>query len=544
MDTTHTFDTSLRVAAIAIIGVFVALLAFLFDETVLANDFAQTASVASNLLSGNGLATSLIYYDIHYELGSDTVPQTVFPPGYSLLIAPLIFLGVSPGLAGFVICVSAFALTAFLIERAVNEVTHSPSLAALSAVTWAILAVNWSNVLICRSEMPATLLATASVYCVCRWSARGGVSRSLLVLAGAAAAAAFLVRYQSAFLILSLGAVFFVRAIPGFTLRKFWDLAAVSAAPAVIVALLFGRNYMISGGFGGGPIDHVQTTADPLDVIRVFYYASGEILGVSIEGLLRGGLAEISLMILLAFGVWAVFRPGVLTRIPKALSANTGVVFCVVFLLISIAAFATLALVKSLGYVQARYFSTIIPFVIVPFFVVLAAVIRAKPSGKPFRFSTVAGVVLLSGSLVLGQASAMQGQISIVSERAGYYGVQAALDTEFRGENVGTFLASEISAGNNVLAYEGQLVGYIIQKPVFGLAHSGLTAREFDEEEVLATAASRDIRYLVFFPSLYSPSLVKHSNQTIFTQIHSGETFESLEPLIETDRVSVFAITN
>ena len=144
----HAFDTSLRVAAIAIVGLFVALLFFLFDETVLANDFAQTASVASNLLHGNGLATSLIYYDIHYELGSDTVPQTVFPPGYSLLIAPLIYFGVSPGFAGFVICVCAFALTAFLIERAVNEVTLSPGLAAVSAVSWALLgtpAPGWSG---------------------------------------------------------------------------------------------------------------------------------------------------------------------------------------------------------------------------------------------------------------------------------------------------------------------------------------------------------------------------------------------------------------
>ena len=39
-----------------------ALLAIQFDDALLGTDFAQTASVANNLLTGNGLSTRLIYY--------------------------------------------------------------------------------------------------------------------------------------------------------------------------------------------------------------------------------------------------------------------------------------------------------------------------------------------------------------------------------------------------------------------------------------------------------------------------------------------------
>src|SRR5579862_4502143 len=74
-----------------------------------ANDCYQYLSMAHNIRTGNGIATSLLHYSENQGLGLIPSPQTVFPPGYSIVIAGLEFLGLDGVAAGVGISLTAFA---------------------------------------------------------------------------------------------------------------------------------------------------------------------------------------------------------------------------------------------------------------------------------------------------------------------------------------------------------------------------------------------------------------------------------------------------
>lgn len=206
-------------------------LVVLFDDGVLGNDFAQMVSVARNLIGGFGLQTDLIYYDVHYAMQAPRVPQTVFPPGQTLLVAPLMMLGASSYAAALTWSLIAFLVTGLLLALTARQLGVKDATVIAVLVVWLVLGINWTNVLACRSECLLIVMTVVGLHSFVRWAHGGCESRMQLILLGAAAALAFLFRYQGLFFIAAVGLYFFARALKARNRGTFLDLVAVSTLP-------------------------------------------------------------------------------------------------------------------------------------------------------------------------------------------------------------------------------------------------------------------------------------------------------------------------
>lgn len=512
-----------------------------FQETFVGTDLAQTISVSQNLVQGHGLSTSLPYYEVHYQLGSAPVPQTVFPPGYSLLLVPWAFAGTNLIKASFLVSLVSWVVTALLVAKTISVLTESRVLAATGSVVWGLLAVNWAIVLEARSEALFIAAATGCLYCVARWDSDSSGSFVPWMLGAAVlAGTAFLVRYQGIFLIAAINLVFLLRVIRGFDRRNdsknFGLLAAVTGLP---VLLIFSRNLVLTGQLGGGPIATVNDAAGVGRVLSVAYYEMSRIAGFSWSGLRDIQLAEV-LLLMAAAGLltYAVkYRP----RVSLVASVWRSLTFrvCAAYIAVTVIALAYLGLTKSADYVQSRYLATIIPPVII------IASIVAKSAGEGSRINrrfSLPLVVIVGLAFFAGQFNAARAQLRDVEEGWGLREIREIIKTRVDGNSVEEFLKTAIDRGQNVLAYRSQITGLAIDRTVYGLPPALISDRIFDGNEVLAMASEHRVEYILMYPHLYDPSASQNSNRRIFSRLASTDIPGWLEPVLVTDEILLFRI--
>ena len=120
-----------------------AVLATLYDGTLLSNDTAQYLSVARHLQSGQGLKTDLVFFAEHLAFDSMPVEQTVFPPGFPWLIELAATSGLQIADAAFLVTASSFALIPVVIYLLGVSLRQAPTTALLTALLWLGLVDNW-----------------------------------------------------------------------------------------------------------------------------------------------------------------------------------------------------------------------------------------------------------------------------------------------------------------------------------------------------------------------------------------------------------------
>ncbi len=511
-----------------------------FDDGVLGNDYAQMISVARNIVIGVGVKTDLVYYDVHYALGGTTVPQTVFPPGQALLNALLMSIGVPGDRAAFVWCLVAFLGSGLLLLLTMRRIALSNTVIVFGGLSWLIIGVNWSNVLFCRSETLFIAMTVIGLYAFVRWATGAGQSRLPLVALGSAAALAFLFRYQGLFFVTAVGGYFALRVLFHRNSSSLQDLITVAVIPGATILSVWIYNFLVAGGIGGGPVDHTRHSAGMLSVLRGYYWEISKILGVSRDALLAGGASEIIGLLLLGLIIVAVFRLKGRSRRWSDSASQQLAAFCALYVGISGAAFVYLSLTKSIGYTQARYLSTLLPFAIVLLAIMTHQVkVWARP-GPKFR---ILALVLATGFIGFGQARAIGEQLAFVASDSRLRDVRQALQSSGpEGQPVGEFLKAEIDAGRYVLANQSQLTGHILERPTFGFTPSLFTDRVFDNDEVDEMARKNGIRYVVLFPELYDPAAVQNRNRVILTELMRGNRPEWLTPVMEQPSVKVYKI--
>lgn len=528
------------VIAIAACALIVAsLLGVLFDSGLLGNDFAQVISVAHNLIQGNGLKTDLIYYDVHYELGGFPVSQTVFPPGHSVLLALLLALGIPVHPAGFALSLGSFVATAVVLSLIVRRLGGSSIATVVAGGAWLIIGVNWASVLLCRSEVLFTLLTVLGLYCFVRWSETDSKARLFLALLGLAAGSAFLIRYQGLFAIAGFGLYFAIRFMARRDSRSLVDLLVFGSVPLLFVVVVFAYNTFVTGGIGGGPVDHAAHSADIFQVAIGFYYEFSRLLGVSRDGLLAFRPGEIFAVVLLAYSTYVLLRYRIFSATWQAVRPVPVAGFCLAYVSVSVAALVFLSLTKSTGYIQARYLSTLLPFVIVLVAISVAQLRRC--SVVPRRLDH-AGVGLALAFLVVGQAQAISEQLDFVASDSRLREIRVALSVPFEGNTVQQFLQLEIDAGGNLLANQSQLVGHVLERPTFGLTPSLYSSRQFDLEEVSAMADIYNLKYIVLFPALYDPHAVENRNRVILTELLENRSPDWIRSVLQNEKIHLYRI--
>jgi len=528
----------LLLPVLAALGSIVTL-ALLYTGAV-SNDFAQTASVARNLLDGEFLRTDLIYYDVHYRLGPPLVVQTVFPPGYSLLLAPLVGAGIPAATAGLVACLAAFLVAGLLVCASVRRLTGNVVLSALLAAAWFGFGLNWANVLAVRSEMLLSAAALAAIYAWIRWDDTGRVGIAWPLAGGAAAAAVILFRYQGIFFLASLAAVFVLGlAMRARGFRPVTGLAFLGP-PGAAVAALFGLNLAVTGTLVGGPFDAATSDAGATDVALALYYAVCELLGVSREGLLQGNPTELLLLVLLGLtvvlAVVAVRRPTAPGAGPVRLQRG-GALVCVAFIGMTVAAIAYLAFSKSLGYVQARYLTTVLG----PLLVLSGVFVQRLADRLAGREGLLLGWgVLAAAFLASGQIDVIKEQLEDMRADRRLPAIANALAQPTDHGTVRELLVREAREGRYVLANDSQLLGFELGIPTFGLPPAEFTETNFSPEEVSRLMETHGIRWLLVVPALFDSDAPWNRNRQIFREILEKTVPRWLETAHRSESVLVY----
>ena len=512
----------------------------LFDDGVLGNDFAQMVSVARNLIGGSGLQTDLIYYDVHYAMEAPRVPQTVFPPGQSILVAPLMVAGASSYAAALTWSLIAFHVSGLLLTLTVRQLGAQDATAIFVLVTWLILGINWTNVLACRSESLFIATTIVGLHSFVRWMHGGCESRTHLIVLGTAAASALLFRYQGLLFIAAVGLYFFARALGARERGALLDLVTVSALPAILVVVTSAYNASVTGGIGGGPIDHAQQSAGIFPVALGYYYETSKILGVSREYFVRGGASELFGIALFAYVVYLAIRVARRQGFWESIAQSRTFFFCATYIGISIAALVYLSLTKSVGYTQARYLSTLLPFVLV-ILALLGHHLRRLSHLRPWQGAV--GLALVIGFIGFGQGRAISEQLDQLAADSRLSEIRAALEASYGdGQSIKDFLRSEIDVGKNLLANQSQLVGHVLERGTFGLTPALFTARDFDRDEVKRMAGRHQIRYVMLFPTLYDPAAVQNQNRIILTELANRNIPDWITPVFEGPDVRLYKI--
>jgi hypothetical protein len=449
-----------------------------------------------------------------------------------------------PGVSGYTAALTwslcAFLVSGLLLTLTVRQLGVRDSAVFVVLATWLVLAVNWANVLACRSESLLIAMTIAALYVFVRWHHLGCKSRGLLILLGACAACGFLFRYQGLFFVAATGLYFLARAITHRGRATFVDLVCVSAVPGVVVIVTMAYNASVTGGLGGGPIDHTQHSASILQVAIGYYWEASKVLGVSRTGLMRGGVSE---LFAIALGLYALFFASRVAPVRPFWASDLqrrAFLFCMTYICLSMAAFVFLSLTKSTGYTQARYLSTLLPFVIV---VLVLLGHRLRQMSRLQKWQGALGLALLVGFIGFGQARAISEQLDSLAADSRLHEIRTALDQNFAdGRSIANLLRAEIDSGNKLLANQSQLVGHVLDRGTFGLTPALFTTREFDFEEVRRMAELHQIRYVMLFPTLYDPAAEQNRNRTILTELTNHNVPDWLVPVFEAPDVRLYML--
>ncbi len=220
-----------------------------------AADSYQYLSMARNIRTGHGIATDYLHYGENHRTGLIPAPQTVFPPGYPILIAGPEMLGVDGVAAGLGVSLAAFALTLALTVYLgrLLDVRTGPLccvlfLIVLNGAFWYYaLRVYAESIFTAVSLLGLTLLVKAECLENRTWKRLG-----ILTAGATAVGLAYWMRYAGCFLIASV--VFYYG---GCWLRvrsaaRMKDLMVVSAVLAALILPIWIRNYSLTGSIQGG----------------------------------------------------------------------------------------------------------------------------------------------------------------------------------------------------------------------------------------------------------------------------------------------------
>jgi len=479
-----------RCSLLLLVVVPCAVLALNFSRDLIAGDVDQYLSVARSVREGLGLKTSILFYEEHYLLGAPPVSQTVFPPGYPLMIAAVAMSGLSMHEAAFLICVAAFALCTLLIVSICRGDGHSWSLALLAGLVWSGSVPAGVNVLLGGSDVPFTAVTLLAAWSIQRMATAG---RMWGFMAGCAAAVAVSIRYAGLFFVFALCAVMVVRALRLRSRRSLAEMALAVVPPVAMLLLLFVRNLLLVGDAKGGNAYEVATP--PSEVVRVLLWGAQGLIGYSRPGFADGRAAEVTLLIVLV-GLAACAWKGrpVLRTTSSKLRDGSVSALCLAYPSISLAFLWYLGSTRHLG-LDSRMLLPLLPFV-----VLLVLGWSAQLTWTTPCIDSRSVVVLLAALYMLGQAQ-LPPPLWAIDRATEMRALRSALVHDVAVREV---LAQERAAGRPVLTNAASGVGVILQQPVVGLTPRDYTPRTWTAEEVAGLIRQLGVRRILFFPGIES----------------------------------------
>ena len=483
-------------------------------------DSAQLMSAAKNLMAGNGLSTSALYYEEQFALGAPPVPLTVWPPGMAFSAIPLLALGFSASTAAFLISATGHAATILLSYWICLLAGLRREIALGVGISVACLALSFTLIGAGYAEpaFTATTLASAGLLLLSRESSR---PLSLLLASGAFATAAISFRYAGLAWLAGAMATFTVFHLRSGPRQLLLGLVALGALPIAFCAALFARNLQRVGTLTGGPL--LGGDSNVVEIVRNSYWALLRLFGAT--GSTVGTLIVVTVLAALTFWiVWKVTRvmigefAGRARLLPGPAVALTSV-------LTYVGATAVLLFYLSFsaypGFVKERYLLPVIPFVLIG-----AGIFVADLRAMTRRLGGI-GTTLLASSVSLVFVAFVAGQYRVHAKEVSfiYSTVQVRVaDAVSRATVAGVplvdYLGRNVSLSHPLFADRGQVLSAIIDRPTIELPLPEYSRLTYDDQTVHAMMRRMNSCLLLIHPA--TTAMATGDRRILYKQLASG----------------------
>jgi 4-amino-4-deoxy-L-arabinose transferase-like glycosyltransferase len=476
------------------------------------NDGYQYLSIADNIRHGNGIKTSIVYFDAERSHGTIPAPMTTFPPMYSIFAAIVSMTGIPPEIAAVAISQVSFALLPLILGLAVPIgirpwafrtmmlllVLNSPLLAAADAIgTETLFSLVVAAAVLCFSRALGTMKQTGLVWQIGGWLLIG---------------LSYWIRYAGLFVLAGALAFFGLHAVirrgRSTLVRLATSVLALSAVGANMA-----RNWAVSGLWKGGvgkhAIDRVPFAPRPV-AVAFYHVLFGELkaeVNVAMVFLLLGVVG----LLLLGFWSW---------RQSNRARTEFGPAFWMLWVLISTYSaaliYADLTMVISFG---TRYFIPLLPLIFLLIAYLLSAV--ESPSQRPAAYFACVALVL-TGYFAFHVRALIHYIPPVPHEE-----VLQAFREPGSGGDLTVWERANLSPAEVITATNGQATAYALHQPTLCVVDPPFS-EVWNRDRLLKEMQRFGSNYLIIYPGLRVDAAPVQQASPFIRAMLSGEVPDGL----------------
>ncbi len=457
------------------------------------NDSYQYLSEAGNLVHGEGLQTSIIFYDVERRHARVPAPLTTFPPAYALVISLFGKLGIS--LVAASVAVSLLSCAAgFLIVMALGAELKMDWIAirvALAMVLFNSVFLQYSVAVMSEGLFTAALCGAIFFYV--RSILRDQPKSAGWWIGGMFLATLVWIRYAGMFIL--FGVALYVMMAYGSRLRGFWPVLLSLALPLFSTAGLLIHNVQAAGDWRGGSGAAAKVTPHPLiDFLKnfdplIYHSLFGNNIAVHL------GVVEIGFG--LAAALLAALALTVVLRGDSPRFGNKGraLVFLATVLIIYTALLVYNVLTTAIFY-SSRYYMPLLPLFAVAIGIVIDWLWRATERAPSLRRAAVAAVIVLG----LGYADLNLKDLNAFKPNYTHDGIARIMNEPTReGDSLQRWIDLHVAPDAVVLASSGQATGYEWGRKTVSLAEAPFSSQPWTEQNVYSLMLEYHASYLVVY---------------------------------------------
>jgi hypothetical protein len=486
----------------------------------IANDSCQYLDAAANFASGRGLCIDLAHFDEQVAYHRFPIPFTHFAPGYPLLIAGLSRIGMAPEFAAWLISAVAFLATIWLMWDIGTGLGARQGVLALFVVLWITHASALTLASTAVTEPLFTALLLGMLALIVRDLRGSGRQPLLLPAIGITAAASYWVRYAGLSLIPVVLLYLIWRAWQTrATLR--WAIFA-GLATAISAAVIPLRNILHTGSWQGGFTagGHSPRIIATESVKAWYHIVFGDRVIARVDGWSILAFVSLTTIAYLAFRAWRTEPAAAIPRRLPAAAAWTGA------LIVAYSGGIVFATLHSIAFDLARYYLPVYPVILTSF---------AAFSLAHERRQYVAVALLFTAIM------AIQGRSLLVTGPSGADTMRTVLGEEAdTGISMGEWLRANTRTGDSIVSVDGQVLHYLVQRPVVSIIEPTDSDRPIDEAAFQVLMHEFHARFLVVMADTSKFKAPEQEAIPFLRSVAAGKVPTWLAPASHTPDLAVF----
>jgi len=510
----------------------------IYDNSIISKDTIQSLSVAKNLLKGNGITTTVIYYQTQHDIGGIPVPQTVFPPGYPFMIALISMLGISPRLTAFLLSLVCFNLIALYIYQIARISGHKKNTCFILTAVWFFFVPNWFYALKSMSEMTFIFCTVLSFRCIIQSEISS--KKRWIFIASLFASLAFTVRYAGIFFVMSLAIFYLIDFLRKKNLNAFYEFLSATLLPLFTVLVLFTRNYILAGGFRGAL--EYGSEKSVTSISYKCYVALRALFGFSWSGIVKGQIQELLMIILVLLWFFFFIIKFNKLRVNKDAFSNIFInvtsFFSSIYIIISLF-FLTYIEITSLGGIASRYLVPLIPFCLLLIPDLIRVIYYENGYFKKIKYFLTLSVLVM---FLLGQSNVFLSYWKRLVQDNHFRIIHYSLQKPFLSGTLYDFLTERARLDSPILGEPGQVVGGVLDRPTIALPPSRYTSKIWSFNEVKKIVQRYNVHYILFYPQIFN--IDGDDDQLFFMELKKGNLPPWLKPISSTPEMVLYEVSN